>query len=119
MFFLQHITDLGDLLGEDLASQKYVAALTLAFKSFRCFHLSESYVGMKKWAEAYGLLDRALEHVTQSLEQYRSLEQGATSVTVKIDQEKVSERATISCPLANSVLVAVSITVCSPFYNNL
>ena len=45
---------------------------------------------MRKWAEAVGLLDRALEHVTQSLEQYRSLEQGAVSVNVKVDQEKVS-----------------------------
>ena len=87
----QHVTDLGDILGaEDLTSQKYIAALTLAFKSFRCYYLSESYVVMRKWAEAVGLLDRALEHVTQSLEQYRSLEQGTTAVNVKIDQEKVS-----------------------------
>jgi signal recognition particle subunit SRP68 len=88
---LQHVTDLGDILGaEDLTSQKYIAALTLAFKSFRCYYLSESYVVMRKWAEAVGLLDRALEHVTQSLEQYRSLEQGTVSVNVKVDQEKVS-----------------------------
>ena len=45
---------------------------------------------MKKWAEAVGLLDRALEHVIQSLEQYRSLEHGIASGGVKIDQEKVS-----------------------------
>ena len=88
---LQHVTDLGDILGaEDLTSQKYIAALTLAFKSFRCYYLSESYVVRRKWAEAVGLLDRALEHVTQSLEQYRSLGQGAVSVNVKVDQEKVS-----------------------------
>ena len=86
----QHVTDLGDVLGtEDLTSQKHIAALTLAFKSFRCFYLSESYVSMKKWAEAIGLLDRALEHVTQSLEQYRSLEQGAGVGAVKLDKEKV------------------------------
>ena len=89
---IQHVTDLGDVLGtEDLSSQKHIAALTLAFKSFRCFYLSESYVVMKKWAEAVGLLDRALRHVTQSLEQYRSLEHDTASSAVKIDQEKVSK----------------------------
>ena len=85
------MTDLGDVLGaEDLASQKHIAALTLAFKSFRCFYLAESYVTMKKWPEAIGLFDRAVEHVTQSLEQYRSLEQGAGGGAVKVDKEKVS-----------------------------
>lgn len=89
-FFLQHVTDLGDVLGtEDHNSQKHIAALTLAFKSFRCFYLSESYVAMKKWPEAIGLLNRALEHVTQSMEQYRSLEQGGSSGAVKVDHEKV------------------------------
>ena len=88
---LQHVTDLGDVLGaEDLASQKHIAALTLAFKSFRCFYLAESYVTMKKWPEAIGLFDRAVEHVMQSLEQYRSLEQGAGGGAVKVDKEKVS-----------------------------
>ena len=44
---------------------------------------------MKKWPEAIGLLDRALEHVTQSLEQYRSLDQGGGTTAVKVDKEKV------------------------------
>ena len=87
----QHITDLGDVLrAEDLLSQKHIAALTLGFKAFRCFYLAESYVNMKKWPEAIGLLDRALEHVTQSLEQYRSLDHGGAMGGVKIDKDKVS-----------------------------
>ena len=87
----QHVTDLGDVLGaEDLTSQKHIAALTLAFKSFRCFYLAESYITMKKWPEAIGLLDRSSEHVTQSLEQYRSLDQGEDAGAVKVDKEKVS-----------------------------
>ena len=77
---------------DDHTSQKHIVALTLGFKSFRCFYLAESYVSMKKWPEAIGLLDRALEHVTRCLEQYRSLEQGSSSGAVRVDKEKVGCR---------------------------
>ena len=43
---------------------------------------------MKKWAEAMGLMDRALEHVTQTLEQYRELQLGAEEMH-KIDKVSV------------------------------
>ena len=82
--------DLGDVFGsDDLTNQKHIVALTLAFKAFRCFYLAESYVTMKKWPEAIGLLERALEHVTQSLEQYRALEH-VTGGAVRVDKDKVS-----------------------------
>lgn len=83
----QHVNDMGDIpgLSEDLAAQKENAARTFAFKAFRCYHLAESYVVMRKWAEAMGLLDRALEHVGQTLEQYRELKVGTEEVH-KIDK---------------------------------
>ena len=58
---------------DDLINQKENIAHTFAFKAFRCFHLAESYVAMKKWAEAMCLFDHALGHVTQTLEYYREL----------------------------------------------
>ena len=70
---------------------------------------------MKKWAEAVGLLDRALEHVIQSLEQYRSLEHGIASGGVKIDQEKVSvhqNHATLFFGVFCTILYGV--VLCSP-----
>ena len=72
-------------LSEDLTSQKENTARTFAFKAFRCYHLAESYVVVKKWAESMGLLDRALEHVGQTLEQYRELTGGSEEVH-KIDK---------------------------------
>ena len=48
-------------------------ARTFAFKAFRCFHLAESYVSMKKWPEAVGLFDRALEHVSEAVDHYREV----------------------------------------------
>lgn len=85
--FLQYVSDLGDIPGlcDDLTRQKENTARTFAFKSFRCYHLAESYVVVKKWAEAMGLLDRALDHVTQTLEQYRELKLGAEEMN-KIDK---------------------------------
>lgn len=69
------MSDLSEIPGisEDLTQQKENVARTFAFKAFRCFHLAESYVVMKKWAESMALFDRALEHVTQTLENYREL----------------------------------------------
>lgn len=60
---------------EELGVRMKNTARTFTFKAFRCFHLAESYLFMKKGAEALGLLDRALEYVAQSLELYRGLEQ--------------------------------------------
>ena len=45
-------------------------------------------MSMKKWPEAVCLLERALEHVTQSLEQYKAL-QHDVGATVHVDKEKV------------------------------
>jgi len=86
---LQHISDLGDIPGveEDLAVQKENTAHTFTFKAFRCFHLAESYVGMKKWEEAVGLFDRAQEHVAQAMEHYRELEQTEGSRMDKVGKD--------------------------------
>ena len=72
---------------EDLAAQKENSAHTFAFKAYRCFYLAESYMGMKKWAEAVGLLDRAQEHVTQAMEHYRELEQTEGSRMDKVREQ--------------------------------
>ena len=72
---------------EDLATQKENSAHTFAFKAYRCFYLAESYMGMKKWAEAVGLLDRAQEHVTQAMEHYRELEQTEGSRMDKVREQ--------------------------------
>lgn len=81
---------MGDIpgLSEDLTNQKENTARTFAFKAFRCYHLAESYVVMKKWEEAMGLLDRALEHMTQTMEQYRELKVGEEDVH-KIDKVRL------------------------------
>ncbi len=90
------MTDLGDIPGiaEDLTKQQETSARLFAFKAFRCYHLAESYVAVKKWAESMGLLDRALEHVAQTLEQYRELKQGAEEMN-KIDKVREYVRTSI------------------------
>ena len=84
------MSDLGDIPGlvDDLSNQKENTARTFAFKAFRCYHLAESYVVAKKWVESMCLMDRTLEHVTQTLEQYRELKLGTEGMH-RID--KVSE----------------------------
>ena len=86
-FLFQHVSDLGEIPGiaEDLAHQKENTARTFAFKAFRCYHLAESYVVLKKWAESMSLFDRALEHVTQTLEQFREIKQETEGLD-KIDK---------------------------------
>lgn len=81
------MSDLADIpgLAEDHTHQKETTARTFAFKAFRCYHLAESYVVAKKWAESMGLMDRALEHVAQTLEQYRELKSGVEALH-KIDK---------------------------------
>ncbi len=83
----QHVSDLGDIPGlvEDLTYQKENTARTFAFKAFRCYHLAESYVAVKKWVEAMGLMERALEHASQTLELYRDLKLG-TEGAHKLDK---------------------------------
>lgn len=81
---------MGDIPGL-VDDQKENTARTFAFKAFRCYHLAESYVSAKKWVEAMGLMDRALEHVTQTLEQYRELKLGA-EVMHKIDKVREGRR---------------------------
>lgn len=83
MYLFQHVSDLGEIPGiaEDLAHQKENTAYTFAFKAFRCYNLAESYVVLKKWA----VHDRALEHVTQTLEQFREIKQETEGLD-KIDK---------------------------------
>ena len=90
LFISQHVSDLGDIpgLSEDLRSQKESTARTFAFKAFRCYHLAESYVAARKWAESMGLMDRALQHLAQTLEQYRELRSGQDTMH-PIDKARV------------------------------
>ena len=64
---------------------------------------------MKKWSEAVGLLDRALDHATQSLEQYRSMEQSGGMGAVRIDKDKVSTQFCLECMLP----VGTALHVCA------
>ena len=99
----QHVSELGDISGveDDLAVKLENTARTFTFKAFRCFHLAESYASMKKWPEALGLFDRALDHVTQALEHYRELEQE------RVDQVCVCECVCVVC-----VCVHACVCVC-------
>ena len=76
----QHVSELSDIPGiaEDLSVEKENVSRTFAFKAFRCYHLAESYIGMQRWGEGVGLLDRALEHVTQATQHCQDLPQEPT-----------------------------------------
>jgi len=65
---LQNVTELQQLLGmeKDQRYQEEMAALQLAFKSFRTFFIALTLVHLKRWKEAVAMYERSTSYAAQA-----------------------------------------------------
>lgn len=45
--------------------------------SFRCFYISQSYAGAKKWKESIGLYAKVISYAQEALSKYKQLAVGS------------------------------------------
>ena len=66
---IQSLDDITNLAGveKDQEFVDEIAAQKRAFQAYRCFHVAQTQVGEKKWAEAMALYDRVLDRANEAL----------------------------------------------------
>uniref|UniRef100_A0A6A7G753 Signal recognition particle subunit SRP68 n=1 Tax=Hirondellea gigas TaxID=1518452 RepID=A0A6A7G753_9CRUS len=86
---VENLGEVGEMKSNESLHQE-VRLKTAVFTSFRCFYVAESYAAALKWAEAYALYQRCVEHCLAAIQLFRSLEINSTEI---VSLEKLSSNA--------------------------
>ncbi|XP_071812929.1 signal recognition particle subunit SRP68-like isoform X2 [Apostichopus japonicus] len=68
---------------DDVDLHQEIKAKIFKFKAYRCYYLALYYSHAKKWKEAAGLFERAIQHVDHSREEWQTVNNGPIQVEVE------------------------------------
>lgn len=83
---IQNLTELAEMVGDDVVQSKEIASKILAYKAIRCFYMAVSYSYASRSQEALALFDRASEHMKVAIEQYAALKTVSPDSIQKFEQ---------------------------------